>query len=353
MRASAAICLLSVVLLGFAGCSQHSKIPQLPHQAKLFSDAVKPVDYRLQRFSIDSSGQAYGAAGNKLYRIDSINDNLVELYEFDASILGFHITSNNVFIISTDNNHWNENVPCNIYASKSGGKKFARIKTINGGCPVWMSISSDQDYIYIGEYGPKDPYLSKNVWKYDPDTGKWDTVFQAPLESEAHIHRVGVDPYTNYLWVTVGDTRKNRGAFLSRDQGKSWVEVLDTQATGVAFSAEKIYWGEDKKDYGGVFSTDSQGRRPVTVFNTKDFGNYAGSIYELVALPDDTLLVPVMKYADSSNVASLWYSDTEQWELLIIFESLPGQGKDTSSIAGPDKNGFVLLTGYKINWHQL
>ena len=344
---------MGVTIIGLAGCLEHPKKPYLPQREQVFSAAITPVDYRLQRFSIDSHGQAYGTGGHKLYKIDSISDDTVELFEFDAAIIGFHITANDEFIISTDNNHWSEKTPCNIYASNNLGSDFVKIKQINGGCPVWMSISSDRDYVYIGEYGPKKPNVSKTVWKHNLNSGQWDIIFQAPLNSKSHIHRVAVDPYTNYLWVTIGDTRKNRGVFLSKDQGESWQQVLDSQATGIAFSTDKIYWGEDKKDYGWVSATDKQGNNSAVVFNAKNFGNYAGSIYNLVALPDGGLLVPIMKYADSDNAASLWHFDQQNWELLMIFESLPGQGKDTSGIAGPDKNGFVLLTGYKVNWRQL
>ena len=107
-----------------------------------------------------------------------------------------------------------------------------------------MSISSDQDFLYIGEYGPKQPGLSKNVWRYNVSSGEWKVIFQAPVHSESHIHRVAVDPYTTNLWVTVGDTRKNRGVFMSKDQGVSWTQARDSQATGVAFSADRIYWGK-------------------------------------------------------------------------------------------------------------
>ena len=353
MLIKAIICLLSVVLLVFGACSQHSTSPKLPHELQFFSDAIKPVDYQMQRFAIDTDGQAYGTAGKILYKINSINDEVTALFEFDASIVGFHIATNNEFIISTDNNHWSENAPCSVYKSVHGGKRFSLLKQIKGGCPVWMSISSDQDFLYIGEYGPKKPNLSKYVWRYNLCTNKWQIIFKAPLDSEAHIHRVAVDPFTRYLWVTVGDTRKNRGVFLSKDQGASWERVLDSQATGVAFSAEKIYWGEDTKDYGRVTVTDKQGDKSSVVFDAQKFGNFAGSFYELVALPDGAVLAPVMKYAKDKNVASLWYANKDSWTLLMIFESLPGQGKDTSGITGPDKNGFVLLTGFKINWRQL
>lgn len=345
--------MLSVALLVLLACTQYSNSLQPPHDAEIFSDAIQPVAYHLQRFTIDSRGQAYAAGGNTLYKIDSINDQLSEIFEFDAAILGFHITDGDLFIISTDNSHWRESVPCNIYVSDNYGKDFTRIKQIYGGCPVWMSISSDETHVYIGEYGPKKPNLSKTVWAYNPDSGEWRIVFQAELESEAHIHRVAVDPFTGNLWVTVGDSQKNRGVFLSKDKGASWTQVLDSQATAVAFLADRIFWGEDKKNYGGIFSSTTDGDRPVSVFNARAHGNFAGSIYELLVLPDGALLAPIMKYPENNNLASLWYSDGMDWQLLMIFESLPGQGKDTSSIAGPDKNGFILLTGYKINWRQL
>lgn len=352
VRQQAAL-ILWVLAAAIVGCSQYLDSPQLPHREMRYSDAIQPVNYRLQRFAIDSRGQAYGVAGNRLYSIDSLNDDLTALFSFDSAILAFHITADDLFIISTDNNHWDEKAPCNLYASRNHGHDFDRIRRIDGGCPVWMSISSDQDYVYIGEYGPRKPRVSKNVWRYDSGGNEWTVIFQAPPDTEAHIHRVAVDPNTGYLWVSVGDTRKNRGVYLSMDQGQTWEEKIDSQATGVAFTADRIYWGKDKKDRGGVFATDSLGRKAVDVFDTRDFGNFQGSIYELITLPNDTLLAPIMKYENASNVASLWHGDNLQWRLLMIFESLPGQGRDTSSIAGPDKNGYVLLTGYKLDWQQL
>ena len=316
--------------------------------------AIQPVAYQLKRFAVDSKGQAYGAKGNKLFSINTLTDQTTQLYEFDAAILGFHITHSDVFVISTDNNHWSEKIPCKIYESKNKGYSFNHIKTIDGGCALWLSISSDrQENLYIGEYGPKKPGVSKNVWKRDVGTGQWSIIFQADLKSDAHIHRVAVDPYTQNLWVTTGDTHKNRGIYLSTDQGSSWQYKIDSQATAVAYSSSKIYWGEDKLGYGGIIATNYLGENVKEVFNAADQGNYVGSIYELLRLPDDSVLAPIMKYADKNNVASLWHGKGKNWKLLMEFESVPGQGVDASSLAGPDKNGFVLFTGYKLKLAEL
>ncbi len=341
-------------MVGLSTCHQRPKQPHLPVAEQIFSAAIQPVDYRLQRFVIDNKGQAYGVKGNKLYSINTETDELNLLYTFDAAILGFHITVNNSFIISTDNNHWSEKAPCHIYESIDKGSSFKQIKTIDGGCALWLSISSDNTgSLYIGEYGPKKPGVSKNVWKRDSATGEWMIIFQAPLDSDAHIHRVAVNPYNQNLWITTGDTRKNRGGFISTDGGTNWQKKLDSQATAVAFTKNKIYWGEDEPDYGGVLTTDYNGDHLAEVFNANNHGNYAGSVYEMLVLSDQSILAPIMKYPDQTSVASLWHGKEQKWKLLMLFESLPGRGKDVSSIAGPDKNGFVLLTGYKINVNRL
>ncbi len=335
-------------------CQQVVKQSVLPVDEKIYLSAIESVAYQLQRFAIDSQGQAYAVQGNKLFSINTLNDQITQLYEFNAAILGFHITKRNTFVISTDNDHWSERAPCNIYESKDRGHSFEQIKTINGGCALWLSISSDdQGNLYVGEYGPKKPGVSKNVWKREAATGLWSIIFQADVKSDAHIHRVAVDPSTQNIWVTTGDTRKNRGAYVSTDKGTNWQYKLDSQATAVVFANNKIYWGEDRIDYGGIVTTSNLGDAAVEVFNAADRGNYVGSIYEMLLLPDESVLAPIMKYADKNNIASLWYGKDKNWRLLMEFESLPGQGVDNSSIAGPDKNGFILFTGYKLKLTEL
>ena len=339
--------------LSLSACIRVADAPSLPAPQVIFSDAVKQVDYELQRFELDNQGQVYGTQGNKLFLINSLTDELTQLYDFGSSIVGFHIASDGRFIISTDNNHWREDAPCYIYESTDKGRHFKQIKQIEGGCALWLSIDSDKDNLYLGEYGPKKPNISKRVWRQNHRSGQWSVIFQAKLDTESHIHRVAVDPYTGHLWVSVGDTKKNRGIYLSKDQGLSWNYRIDSQATAVVFLADRNYWGEDDPDFSGVFASTKQGTELTKVFSSRDFGNYAGSIYELLAMPDGSVFIPIMKYADSANVASLWFGSEQDWSLLIEFESLPGRGNDVSSIAGPDKNGFVFLTGFKIDMHQL
>ncbi len=342
------------LLAGLTACQSLTKQPVIPTAERILTAAIEPVDYQLKQFAIDSKGQAYGVKANRLFSIDTNTDRLQKLYEFDAAIVGFHIGSDDRFVISTDNNHWSEKLPCNIHESLDYGLTFEIIKTISGGCALWLSISSDiKGNLYLGEYGPKMPGMSKNVWKRDAITKQWEIIFQADINSDAHIHRVAIDPNTQNLWVTTGDTRKNRGVYLSIDQGVSWNRKLDSQATAVVFTEDQVYWGEDKIGYGGILATNHLGEDPVEVFNASKQGNYMGSIYEMLLLPDASVLAPIMKYADRDNVASLWHGKNKTWKLLMEFESLPGQGVDNSSIAGPDKNGFVLFTGYKLKLTEL
>ena len=63
MQVKAIICLVIIVMLGFAACSQRASSPKLPQALQLFSDAIIPVKFQMQRFAMDANGQAYGTAG--------------------------------------------------------------------------------------------------------------------------------------------------------------------------------------------------------------------------------------------------------------------------------------------------
>ena len=93
-------------------------------------------------------------------------------------------------------------------------------------------------------------------------------------------------------------------------------------------------------------ATDKLGHGSSIVFEAQKFGNFAGSIYELVVLPDDTVLAPVMKYEEGKNVASLWYLQDQKWTLLMIFESLPGAGERYFRYCRPRQKWFCFVNRF-------
>jgi hypothetical protein len=187
-----------------------------------------------------------------------------------------------------------------------------------------------------------------SVWKTEDHGNTWSVIFQAPNETGVHIHRVAVDPFTDFLWVTYGDDIK--GTYYSEDEGLTWTKVREAQPTGVVFTTDAIYWGEDTNpDIGLVTRYDKQTGTFETVFNASEFGNYGGSIYDMAIGREGLLYVPLMKYPEQTHKPSLWVGDGEKWALLRSGEggtTLTAQG--FPCISHPDKDGYIYVHGYKI-----
>jgi len=340
--------MLSIVISALlAGCSgQHDA---LPVDTVIHYDGIHAVNYRLRNFANGPDGQVYGSRGAELHRIAGNGEQIELIHRFSEKINGIHVTATGAIVVSTDEDHWNPQEACRIYRSADHGQNFELIRTFFGGSALWWSLASDRaGNIYVGEYGPQQADMSKTVWRLAPAGDDWTVVFRAPNRERVHIHRVAVDPYSDALWVTVGDGDKNHGIYRSRDQGNSWEKVLESQATGVAFTPTAIYWGEDLQDEGRVTRFDRQDARTETVLNASSRGNFGGSIYSLAAGEAGYIYAPMMKYPDQSHAASLWAGKGKEWKLLLQLASTREEGVAVQSIGGPDKDGWLYISGYKI-----
>ncbi|MDJ0955714.1 MAG: hypothetical protein QNI91_02580 [Arenicellales bacterium] len=336
----------TVVILALTGCSPSE--PTLPVETQILRGDIEPVSYRLNNFALNRDGYVLGSRGKTLSVIVKQGTEVKALHTFEHRINGIHVMIDGTVIVATDDDYRNPDVPCIIYRSDHNGT-FKPIKRIHGGSALSWSFASDKNgNLYVGEYGPTEPDMSKTVWQ-SPDRGKtWTVAFQAPNRAGVHVHRVAVDPYTNDVWVTIGDGEKNRGIHRSTDEGKTWQRVLDSQATGVAFTEDAIYWGEDESGYGRVTRYDRNSGTARFVLDVSEYGNYSGSAYDLVSGAHGTIYAPFMKYEDQNHAASLWAGRDATWHQLMILESRPGQGTGAANIGGPDRFGFLYIPGYRI-----
>jgi photosystem II stability/assembly factor-like uncharacterized protein len=330
-----------------AGCGKEPD--PLPVETEILDDRVIPVDYRLGIFSLDkSNGVAYGARGRELFVIDDNGERINNVNRFEDRINAIHAFGNHIFV-ATDNDHWDPEAPCRIYRSTDGGGTFSLSLTLEASSALWWSIDSDsRGRVFVGEYGPREPGISKQVHRSDDGGQTWQVVFRAENNDGVHIHRVAVDPYTDDVWVTVGDGRDNRGVFRSRDGGDTWDRVIDSQATAIAFTRDAVYLGEDHDQEGRLSRFEREGERYREIFRAADFGNYGGSVYDIAAGSNGLVYVPTMKYADQDHIASLWAGRGDQWTPLLRLKSETGKGTGLSTIAGPDKDGWLYVTGFKI-----
>ncbi|MFT5115738.1 MAG: photosystem II stability/assembly factor-like uncharacterized protein [Parasphingorhabdus sp.] len=347
MQKIAPIISLVVISISLVACLQEQD--PLPVETKILDDRVMPVDYKLGIFSLNPATKTvYGARGVELYRINENGDQITLVNRFSDKINAIHFASSGLYV-ATDNNHWEAEKPCRIYRSVDGGQSFKQIWTMQDSSVLWWSITSNsKGDVFLGEYGPRDIGISKRVWRSTNEGETWQVVFQADNNDRLHIHRVIVDPFTDDIWITVGDGSKNRGAFVSRDGADSWQRLLDTQATSIIFTSNAVYFGEDHRKYGRVSRYDRDSGQYEEVFQAADFGNYGGSVYDLGLGDGGNVYVPTMKYDNQDHIASLWTGRGDKWKLLLRLESHAGKATGLSTIAGPDSSGLMYVTGYKI-----
>ncbi len=339
---------MSLAILSINACKLTEE-NALPAQLRVVNGDVHSVDYVLRNLTLSPDGTVLGSYGHKLYRVVDNGNRIEHVNTLPESIQGIHVTQTGDVLVSTDNDVKSADQACQIYVSSMEMQEFEKIKTIQAGSAIWWSLASNKkgDY-FVGEYGPRNHADTNTVWAFDKIRTVWKAVFTVPQAKHTHIHRVAVDPYTDDVWISFGDGPDSRGVYRSIDNGDSWERMHDTQATAVAFTAEAIYWGEDTGKPGVITRYDRLSGKFRDVLEVTDHGPYGGSIYDMTVGSDGTVYAVTMKYADQNHVATLWKGKNEDWQLVMEFESKSGQPVNLSTIAGPDKNGWIYVTGYKI-----
>jgi hypothetical protein len=337
-----------IMAMGIAYSLLKHKAPALPVETRIFSVDLIESNFKLRNLTLGGLGSVYGSRGKQLYRIVDKGLDIAPVYTFDNRITAIHERADGLLIVATDDDHWDALKPCRVYRSSDGGQTFELSKTIEGGSALWWSLDSDgEGRLYLAEYGPQRKGMSKTLWRSDDDGLNWRAIYKAPDEDKIHLHRIAVDPFTDDLWLTIGDGT-HRLMLTSDDHGDHWQEVDRLQATAVAFGEDAIFWGQDKKGKPGVLRYERKTKTFKRWFNPRKQGNYSGSIYDMVLLPSGELIVPFMKYPEQSHVASVWRGRSGEWTQLMQLASAQGKGAGFENIAGPDKNGWVYMRGYQM-----
>lgn len=118
-------------------------------------------------------------------------------------------------------------------------------------------FDSDDDYIYIGEYG--DASYGAKIWRSSDGTNWIQSWINA---NSRHVHDIKVDPFTGFIWATIGDDLANGKqndvwVIKSQNQGESWTNIItDVNYQGVQISFDKDYVfisADSSKSRGTVF----------------------------------------------------------------------------------------------------
>jgi len=336
-------------LLGFASCA--SEEPVLPVADTILVEGVERTEYDLRNLQLDVDGVVWGSRGRDLYRITPGGASVLKMYSFDGKINAVHFFASDSLLVATDDDHFDPHKPAQIFLSTDYARSFESVHEIQGGSALFWSIASDQQQrLFVGEYGPQQPDMSKTVWMSENAGQDWRRLFVAPNRAGVHIHRVAVDPVTQDLWISIGDGEENRAVMRARtDSIDNFEWIADSQATAIEFTKTEVYLGEDRRRKAGVTAINRLSGKASAAIRFAEHGNYGGSVYDLALGAHGAIYAPTMKYPDQNHVAALWAGSGRQWMPILLFNSQTDKGGGRETIAGPDSRGFLYVTGYRIN----
>ncbi len=146
-----------------------------------------------------------------------------------------------------------------IYRSTDGGVTFTSTLNMAEGTNAWrMAIRGP--YVYAIEYGVATSGNNQSIWR-SSDNGKpgtWSIAAYTLNKSEGtnHWHNIYVDPHTNYVWATHGDT--SDGLCLSKDGVVFTRFGPAIQSTAIAASPHNVFFGSDPGNYVQCYNKTTQ-----------------------------------------------------------------------------------------------
>lgn len=133
-----------------------------------------------------------------------------------------------------------------------------------------------ENRIFIGNYG--DPSSGAGIW-YSTGNGTWTRCYTSA--AERHTHDVQVDPYTGYIYASVGDAASNAWLIVSKDNGATWRSISAVtqyfQSVQLSFSRDYVYMALDSNLGGGTFAVVNK--------STGAVGYGCTNNHKLIALP--------------------------------------------------------------------
>jgi hypothetical protein len=137
-----------------------------------------------------------------------------------------------------------------VWRSVDNGANWTLECTTTGGYPQpWSWAEASDGTLFFGEYtGP--PLAGENhvyIWRSVDDGDTWVRRDGLNGFSNKHVHVVMLDPETDRLYVSIGDTPKT--CYYSDDHGDTWTElfaITDKGFTGITSTAAARFFGDDR-----------------------------------------------------------------------------------------------------------
>lgn len=204
----------------------------------------------------------------------------------------------------------------------------------------------DRENLVIGEYGHR-------IYSVDLKTKK-STILHTKPEATRHFHFTSIDPYSGYIYTSLGDTHKalETGLMFSSDEGRTWkwlhrtrrgFESTHRQPTAVYFEPDRIIFGTDSSP-DGVFSFD----KATNSFSQSYFmPDILKSWFTDIRKVGEVYWGVSRSFGQKPRFGVLWASvDAKQWYPIQVLDQTPmwieENGSGVLSIGFTSGPGLIL-----------
>lgn len=292
-----------------------------------------------------ASGTVFNDKGDTLFKSSDLGETWEEVYKFENNIEGIHISKINVLFVSTSLGRWEEEAKAEVYRSENSGVDFEKVLDVESGAAInWNFASDDEGYVYISEYGYKNPPNNARRIYRSSDNGKnFEVVYKPEEQEEYHNHAIGIDSQdNNIIYQAIGDLE--RKIIISKDRGETWETLIEgMDPTSILDLGDTILFGLDSKPKSGIVKYDKASGEFEYALEVEL--PYGGSIYDMV-YKNGVVYAGLLSYDDENHTwpGSVFISkdEGETWEPLVIWPKLE---KDTGVAFSNfiEKDGYIFI----------
>ena len=147
-----------------------------------------------------------------------------------------------------------------LWRSINDGSSWTRVLAMTDwkNC-IWAIDENSTGALFAGGY-TRDTTANASVYRSTDSGATWTNVFYN--SSARHVHDVAVDPYTNYIYATLGDDIEPwnyKAIYRSTNGGTTWTEILSSvpQCISIGFTSGYRFFGTDASASQGIYRTSN------------------------------------------------------------------------------------------------
>ncbi len=236
-----------------------------------------------------------------------------------------------------------------VFVIDTQARAVNRVCRIVGSRP--LSLCDDHHALYYGEYRGNPERSSVHVWSSVDQGCTWTPVYV--FNNIRHIHGVFFDPYTEWLWVTTGDTNEESGIWVTKDRFVSVEKVVtgsqQVRAITLLFDQESVFFGSDSpEEKNHLYRLDRR------TYRIEQLAPVAGSVFFGCQVGNQFFFSTACEPSkvNRSRQVTVWGAKMgEAWHEIMTFQKdlFPMKAFQYGQVmfpAGPGTEGHLWLTPY-------